>query len=577
MDSDHPNPEPSPDQPSSAWSSGPTQKRTFPAKVLALTVAGVAAVAIGAVAWALLALRGTSDVLADMVPGDATVYATAYLDPAAGQKLNVRSLAQKFPELRDLDDLNRRIDELLDEALAESGLTSGDVRPWLGSQVGVAVWLRGTDVPDAAFFVASKDPEAAQAALDKLRSLGEDSGVTWTDREHGGVTISSGSGGSGFYAEDQAYAMVDGTVLLASDREILERIVDTDQGSRERLASTEKFTKAMESLPEEKLGLLYVDVEAVFDQILPAIEAAGDLPLGVGELDALVSVGMVVRAEPDGILAQIATTTDPSKLSGTGRRALEAQPHENLVLSFTPENAYGVIAFSGFRESMEQLVKIGKEDQSASSQLERLGVDEAIETLTGDAGFEASPGGAGGLPAGAFLMGTNDEATMRGFLGNVAELSVAALIDPFSGGGFGGGPPVSEQEEYKGVTITWFSVPDAAAVGVAPAYAVTDGMAIIASSPEEVKDLIDARSGGGTITSAARFQQVMAHADAENTVLFYVDIEVVTAAIRDALSPEEQASFDADVRPNLDPLKAYITTGTSSPERSMVRMFLLIE
>jgi hypothetical protein len=578
MDSDDTYPEPPSEQTTSAWSAGPSApKRTFPTKALALAVAGVGVVAIGVMAWALLALRGTSDVLSNMVPADATVYAAAYLDPAAGQKLNVRSLSEKFPAL-DLDELDRRIDELLDEALADSGLTSSDVRPWLGSQVGTAVWLRGTDVPDFALFLASKDPEAAQAALGKLRSLGEDNGVTWTDAEHGGVTISSGSGGTGGYVEDLAYAMVDGTVVLAGNPEVIERIVDTSQGTGEPLESTEKFTQAMESLPEDRLGLVYVDVEAILDLVIPELEAAGGLPFGIGEADALVSIGMVVRAEEDGILFQASSTVDPSKLSETSRRALDVEPHTNAVLSFTPENAYGVFASTGFRESMEQLVEIGGEDPSLNAQLDELGVSEAIGTLSGDAGFEASPGGAGGLPSGAILLGTNDEATMHTFLDKLAQFGVAGLIDAFSGGGFGGGPPVSEeQEEYKGVAITWFSVPDLVAVGVAPAFAVTDGMAIIASSPEEVKDLIDARDGGGNITSAARFQQAIAHGDIENVGMFYVDIEAVVAAIRDSLSPQEQASFDEDVRPNLDPLKAFIFTATGSPERSTVRTFLLIE
>jgi hypothetical protein len=579
MHSDQPHPEPPPGEPSSAWTAGPASpKRTFPTKILALAVAGVAAVAIGVVAFALLALRGTSDVLMEMVPSDATIYATAYLDPAAGQKLNVRSLAEKFPAL-DLDELDRRIDELLDEALAESGLTSSDVRPWLGSQVGTAVWLRGTDVPDFAIFVSSKDPDAAQAALDKLRSLGEDNGVTWTDEEHGGVKISSGSGGTGGYADDLAFAMVDGTVVLAGDADVIERIVDTAQGSGEPLASTERFTEAMESLPEENLGLLYLDVAEIIDQFLPEFEESPDLPAGFnfGELDALQTFGMAVVAESDGVLAHFATTMDPSKLSDTSQRALDIQPHENAVLSFTPQNAYGVLAASGFKETLEQFLEFAGEDPALNTQLEELGVQDVIDTLSGDYGFEASPGGAGGLPAGAFLMGTNDEAAMQEFLGNLADFGVGALTQ-FSGGGFRGGPPVSEEEAaYKGVTITWFSLPDLAAVGVAPAYAVTDGMGIIASSPEEVKDLIDARGGGETITSAARFQQAIAHADPENLSIIYFDIEAVVADVRDALPPQEQASFDADIRPNLEPLKAFIVTTTQGSNRSTARMFLVIE
>ena len=38
-----------------------------------------------------------------------------------------------------------------------------------------------------------------------------------------------------------------------------------------------------------------------------------------------------------------------------------------------------------------------------------------------------------------------------------------------------------------------------------PAYAVTEKMGILASSPEEVRAVIDARAGGSNITSARNF------------------------------------------------------------------------
>src|SRR5438132_128473 len=66
-------------------------------------IAGLVAalVVIGGLAFGAIEIfntvAGTSDVLAKMVPADADVYVTAYLDPSASQKLNLRSLANKFP------------------------------------------------------------------------------------------------------------------------------------------------------------------------------------------------------------------------------------------------------------------------------------------------------------------------------------------------------------------------------------------------------------------------------------------------------------------------------------------------
>lgn len=575
MDSDSSLPEPPPTEFEPAPPAAPP--RRLGTRILALTVAGVAVAGIGAAVWAMLALRGTSDIVMEMVPSDASVYATAYLDPAAGQKLNLRSLLQKFPELRDIDELDRRLDELLDDALADSGLTSKDVRPWLGSQVALAMWIRGIDQPDVAFFISSKDDAAAQAALDKARSGAAADGMRWTDREHLGVRISSGSGGSGFWAEDLAYAMVDGTVLLSNDADALERVIDTARGDGAALGSSQKFTETLDSLAEERLGLLYADIGQIVDAVLPQSGIdAGDLPLGFGSLDAFGSFGMVVRTEADGVLADVAVTFDPSKLSEGERRIIASEPHQNEVLLFTPEDAYGVFAGSNIQASAELLLEAGKEDPNVDALLTQLGVPEAVAALSGDTGIEVSPGSVGAFPAGAFLLGTDDEAAMQRFLDDLAQYTLQFLGSEFSAGG-GQVPFFPEEEEYQGVQITSFPIPDLSLVGVAPAYAVTDGMAIVASSPEEIKDLIDARTGGRNITASDRFQQALGHAAVENTAIYYVDIEAVTGAVRDALPPEQQASFDADVGPNLEPLKAFIFTTSGTAERSTGRMFLLIE
>lgn len=574
MDSDSSLPEPPPHEFEPAPPAAPP--RRLGTRILALTVAGVAVAGVGVAVWAMLALRGTSDIVMEMVPEDASVYATAYLDPAAGQKLNLRSMLQKFPDLRDTDELDRRIDELLDEALANSGLTSKDVRPWLGSQLALAMWIRGIGEPDVAFYIASKDDAAAQTALTKARSRAAAEGMRWTDREHLGVRISSGSGGSGFWAEDFAYAVVDGTVLLSNDAGVLERVIDTARGAGPALGSSQKFTETLSSLAEERLGLLYVDIGLIVDEVLPqsGIDAS-DLPLGFGSLEALGSFGMVVRAEEDGVLADVSVTIDPSKLSEQERRAFTAEPHENEVLSFTPEDAYGVLAASNIDAGMQQLVDAGKEDPIVDAFLTELGVPEAVAALSGDTGIEVSPGSVGAIPAGALLLGTDDEPAMQRFLDDLAQYAQEFLAsDPSFDGGFQFGP---EEEEYEGVTITSYPIPDLSLVGVTPAYAVTDGMAIVASSPEEIKDLIDARTGGGNITASDRFQQALGHAEVENTAIYYVDIEAVTNAVRDALPPEEQASFDADVGPNLEALKAFIFTTSGTAERSTGRMFVLIE
>ena len=122
----------------------------------------VAGGVIGAFAFLL---RGSSDVLTKMVPSDASVYATVYLDPALGQKLALRDLVHRFPATDTSAEIDQRLSRFFDQGLQVTNLSfQSDIRPWVGSQAGVVVRIGATST-DFALLVASKDDAAAQAAL----------------------------------------------------------------------------------------------------------------------------------------------------------------------------------------------------------------------------------------------------------------------------------------------------------------------------------------------------------------------------------------------------------------------------
>src|SRR3990172_3508612 len=94
----------------------PPARKSKIGSTVAIAVAMVLVVAVGAGAAVLFALRGTGDVLIGKVPQDSYVYATAYLDPAAQQKVNMVNLLRKFPALEQ-EDVGKKFNELVDDAL----------------------------------------------------------------------------------------------------------------------------------------------------------------------------------------------------------------------------------------------------------------------------------------------------------------------------------------------------------------------------------------------------------------------------------------------------------------------------
>src|SRR4051812_21450113 len=139
---------------------GPQEpRRRHRGKLVAAIVIGV--LLLGGVAFAgvMLVTKSSAapDKLAGMVPASDQLYATAYLDPGADQKINLRDLLQRFPAMQGKDPV-QKLDETLEQLLKPTGLSyTADVKPWLGTQIAVSGKLDDSGNPDAAVLIASKD------------------------------------------------------------------------------------------------------------------------------------------------------------------------------------------------------------------------------------------------------------------------------------------------------------------------------------------------------------------------------------------------------------------------------------
>jgi hypothetical protein len=567
-----------PPPPGSAFEAGPasTTHRRWWLRPLTLVAAAILALLIGGGAYALMALRGSGDVLTGMAPADTDVYATVYLDPALKQKLNVRSLLQKFPAVNGDKELTDRIDRFLDEGLQETGLTfERDIRPWLGSQVSVV--SREGEKEEAVLLLASKDDGAALDSLDKLRTgpFGKD--FTWSSATRGGVKVWIGDPVSA--SEPAAYAVFDHTALLGNSAALINEIIDTAQGRGDRMDATADFGAAVEPLPEDRLGLLYVHVPGIIDRLKESFDPTGGL-VGTqdlfGQLDAYRGLAVALSAQSDGVTADVNLTLDRSKLPADQRSAFQVPGHAQAALAWIPKNAYGAFIASGtpesFRKAVDQQAKADPTVQQTLDDVGLTGPDGAIGHLTGLIALEIGPGGDVAPAQGALLLGTDDEASMQRFLRNVGDQVIQGLGESGTVTGSGW-----QQESYRDVSISFLEVPDLVQQGIEPAYAVTGGVAILASSPSEIHKMLDARADAGTaIGASANFKTAFAHAGPSGTSIMYADIEAIARAIRSSLPADERQAFDRDTQPNLAPFKAFVFAGETALDHVSLRIFVLI-
>ncbi len=557
-------------------------KRRNPVKLVALVA--LAVLLLGGVAFAGVMLVNTTsaapDAMAKMVPASDQLYVTAYLDPGADQKLNLRDLLERFPAMQGKDPA-QKLDETLEQALKPTGLSfADDVKPWLGSQIGAAGTIDDQGQPDVAVMIATKDDQKALNTMKRLEGLSSNANVTWSSQTYQGVAIRVGqgpqegvSGGplSGF-AGNPAYAVVDHTLVVATNPAALKGVIDADQGRGGALSDDASFQKARDALPDEVLGMAYLNVGDVVDRVLPQLEAGAGfaaLPPGCGgdqlntsldSLRAFRGLAFSATAQTDGLQLDAGLALDRSKLP-SGAATAVASGHQNAALSFVPQDSYGVLAFEGAGLVNTELSGLAKCQPEIRRRIDQLGIKDVLSNLSGDMAVSVGPG-AQGRPGGALVAAVKDEAKMR------------SALDALAGKLAGHGPARFVSESYKGVTIKSLQSSTPSDSGIAPSWAVTDGVAIVGTTPDDVKAAIDAHAGDD-ITSSSTFKEAAARIDLNNGSLFYADVSKILDAVEQQMPSGDLAGFQ-QVTANLRPVKATILQSGLGGDVLTVRWFFLV-
>ena len=558
----------------------PSPSRHRGRRLLAIVAAGLVVLA-GSAAAAFFLMRGSSEELLQLVPASSEVVATVYLDLSAGQKMNLLSLAHRFPALGSDQDLRHRVNTALDQALQSSGLTHEDVQPWLGSEAAIVVdFGPNNDVVTTSALLASNDDGAAEAALEKAmsESLGNEQ-----PREYRGVTLHVFGSGSSLVS----YAIVDHVVVISNHTIGLTRVIDVSKGTTPDLADDRGFQDTVSTLPAGKLGLVYVNPTELVSQALSESglgAAAGSTP-GLETVRALRGIGISLSAQPDGLAFDLTVRLDPSKLDPATREQLDESIHENQTLSFVPADSYAVATQQGLDTTLKQVLDQALSTPQGERLRQRLGVDDALSALTGDMAFEIGPGSGATPVGGALVLGVNDPAAVQHTLDGLADLALASQQRARAFSPLPGGDDRSREQPtqlglvqlktkvawrtttYQGTTIRYLVDPSLSGSGFLPAHAVVDGAAMIGSSPAEIRKLIDVTDGQPSIMSSSTYTRALARVPRGGTS-FYLDVTGIVSRFASALPPS--------VKANIEPITSVATGGTNSSSRVTQRLFIEI-
>jgi hypothetical protein len=513
--------------------------------VIALT-AFLALMAGVVVVGYLLIFAAATDRTSRAVPAEASVYATLYLQPSAGQKMNLAALLGHVPGLADPTSLDQKLHEIAARLLSESGIDyEGDLRPWLGNQLALAVEPGGTD-PAAAqviALVAVKDRDLADAALDRIAA---DLQLTGEPEAYHGVDVTIGP--------DGAWALLDDLLVLGNDAEAVHAALDADADRVPSLADDQEFVAAMRRVPADHLASLYVDLRG-----LAEATGAGD-QLGGGYSDA--SLALVV--EQNGLRLTGNAPFDAESAPAAAREAFALASEPSSLADWMPDDTQAEVVFFGVAQTLlaaeEQLgadpVTSGAAD--AINQLRAvaafgLGIDLEKDLLPlFDREAALAVGGLGGqVPVGQLLLRPTD-----------ADAAAAAL-DRMRDALRSRGSTVTEQQA-DGVTITSVDVPQIGSIS----YAMRDGVIVAGLTPDDVADALSAASQGTTLGASARYRSAWELAGAHGGNEFWVDI----AAAIDAAGAD--LGVTGDLRDILLQIDALAMTAPAHDETSEFHLVL---
>ncbi len=462
--------------------------------VVALTALLVMVGAAVVVGYLLLFSAG-ADRAARATPADAAVYVNVYLQPSSGQKMNLLGLVGRVPGFRDPATVEEKIQEVAQRLFGTAGMDYGaDVRPWLGSQVALAVTPPGAggSTPRLLILAAVKDPVAARAAVPRLMAR---TGATYAPEAYRGQQAMMSAGTS--------YALLDNLLVVADSPERLRAALDANADAAPSLADSAAYAAAMRTVPADHLASVYVNLGRL---------APSDAD---GHLGGYATAALALTAEPDGVHLDGSAPFAADIASPAARAAFALGSRGASLTSWMARSVAAELLVFGLQQGLLDLeaeMAVAPSFAPASDALNQMRAIAAIG-LGINVDRDLLPLFDGEA---ALALRSLDAAGLHGqlLLRPVDPVAAQAALDRMRDGLVERGSAVSTSQA-AGATVTGVTVPEVGHV----AYALVDGVVVLALDPADVAAALEAHAGGDTLATddryAAPFKLVRPHAGNE--------------------------------------------------------------
>jgi hypothetical protein len=482
--------------------------------VIALvTLIGLTGIAVVA-AYLFIFAAGT-DRAARLAPADTAFYANVYLQPSAGQQMNLADLIGRFPGFADDASLDDKVDQLVQNLLSGTGIDyRADLKPWLGDQLAVVVAPGEADPLDAQPVVIAevKDRDAAESALPELAAT---DGGAFTARTYEGVELQ--------VSADSTYAFVGEMVVIGPDEAAVEAVVDVQNGA-DALADRDDFARTMSDMPADHLAAAFVDLAAV------AASAGAE-----EAIEGVSTAGAVLVAEPEGLRLSGSApfTSDEDTASPSSGAARGSEP--SSLVDWMPSDTIAEVVVFGLRQTLEDAeaaLAETPEGEEAISTLDTfralaafgLGIDidaDLLPLLDREVAVALS-GFDGELPSGQLLLRPEDPEAAAAALANVAERLTSLGAE-------------TTTETAGSATLTVVDVPDVGEV----AFTESDGVIIIGLGVDDVVRALEAHESDASLGQNERYRTTFEVAGTRAGTEGWADVAALAALFGDAIAPDD--------------------------------------
>jgi len=519
--------------------------------IIGLAILLVIVVIAVAIVIVFLPFLGGKPSVPALMPADTQVFASVKAD--IGDLAGFKHLAEIYGDINEVEDA---LDDLQDGLDDEFGITwEDDIQPWLGSEVAVAVSglreaIEEYEDPIVVIMAQTRSKKASSEFIEKVVEYVEDEDYDVDEDSYQGVD---------YYILDLYPTVYLGTVkdfvVLATDEDAMEDVIDTSTGRKDSLEDNERFKDMMNVLPTDAVAYAVVDLEDVVADAMATVEEDLEydegisLPREIRDLyETFGAYGMALGVHDDGIQLDVVMSYDPETMESGFFGSYQVGASPNRILDWIPEDALGF--YSGqdlaqiWRAAYELLMEVPDADEQVEDLADELGFRFDGELLSWASGEYAvavvKSGNIEDLPVGGFAaFEVDDEEDAQALLDDILD-----LLEEFGG-------IESEQDTIAGVDMT--VVVDPGEGEIIFGYGFDDKHLILGLTED---GLAQAVGDEGSVTRNDYFKAIQKRLPSKTTGYFFVNLEEVMNVAVGAMSDWEREDYEEYVEPLIEPIKA---------------------